>query len=240
MTETSGKIMTTPTKNTSTGKAPGNRPGRPKGTNTEATRQRILDAAEVLFSENSFNGVTIRQIAKLSAVDTALLHYHFGNKHSLLETVFERRAHILNNERMDALNHYDNAHIQPTTEGAIKAFIGPLLEKATSGDKHWKYYFALVAQVNNTPELGGDIMHRHFDPVVQRMLDIIQKALPEADRGDLYWSFQLFSGAIMLTLSQSGRVDRLSNGLCNSEDLVAAFDRLIPFATAGFEAVCKK
>ncbi len=223
-----------------TNKISGNRPGRPKGANTEATRQRILDAAEVLFSENSFNGVTIRQIATLSGVDTALLHYHFGNKRNLLETVFERRAHILNDERVAALDEYDKSTATPTTEGAIKAFIGPLLEKATSGDQHWKDYFALVAQVSNTPELGGDIMHRHFDPVVQLMLDVIQRALPTANRTDLYWSYQLFSGAIMLTLSQSGRVDRLSDGLCQSEDLVAAFDRLIPFATAGFEAVCEK
>ncbi|MFL0801993.1 MAG: TetR family transcriptional regulator [Agarilytica sp.] len=217
----------------------GGSPGRPRGVKAEETRQRILDAAEKLFSENSFNGVTIRQVANLSGVNTALLHYYFVNKRGLFESVFERRAAELNSERMAALEAYSRSTEKPTVKGAMSAFLGPILERAASGEVFWKTYFALIAQVSNTPELGGDMMSRHFDPVIQRLLDVIQQALPNADRENLYWCYQLFSGSIMLTLSQNGRVDRLSDGLCRSDDLAAIFDRLIPYSAAGFAAVCE-
>lgn len=214
-------------------------PGRPKGVKAEETQARILDAAEKLFSENTYNGVTIRQVAQMSGVNTALLHYYFVNKQGLFEAVFERRAEVLNQERLERMEAYVNTTDSPTIEGAIEQFLGPMLEKLTCEDApDWKTYFALIAQVSNTPNLGGEMMSRHFDPVVQKLLDIFQKVLPDADREGLYYSYQLFSGSIMLTLAQNGRVDRLSGGLCQSENLEEIFGRMIPYSAAGFKAVC--
>lgn len=41
-------------------------------------RERILDAAEALFAEHGYDGVTLRQIATQASVDVALANYHFG------------------------------------------------------------------------------------------------------------------------------------------------------------------
>jgi hypothetical protein len=48
------------------------------------------------------------------------------------------------------------------------------------------------------------------------------------------------SGALTLTLARTGRIDRLSDGLCRSEDFRAAYDHMIPFVAAGFKEVCAK
>jgi len=44
--------------------------------------------------------------------------------------------------------------------------------------------------------------------------------------------------ALTLTLSQTGRIDRLSNGVCRSSDFRAVHERMAPFIAAGFHAVC--
>jgi AcrR family transcriptional regulator len=57
---------------------PGRRPGDPA-----VTKQAILEAARDVFGESGFERATIRAIAARADVDPALVHHHFGSKHSL-------------------------------------------------------------------------------------------------------------------------------------------------------------
>jgi hypothetical protein len=63
--------------------------------------------------------------------------------------------------------------------------------------------------------------------------------LPGASEQELYWSYHFLSGALTLTLSQTGRIDRLSEGLCKSSDFTAIAQRMAPFIASGFERLCK-
>jgi hypothetical protein len=82
-------------------------------------------------------------------------------------------------------------------------------------------------------------MHRFFDPVVHQFIDTLQRALPDAELRDLYWGYQFLTGSMMLALSETGRIDQLSEGLCRSNDLEAARTRLFDYCAAGFEAIVK-
>ena len=66
------------------------------------------------------------------------------------------------------------------------------------------------------------------------------QALPQARDEDLYWSYQFLSGALTLTLSESGRLDVVSGGLCRSGDIDAASKRLAAYAAAGLIEVCRR
>jgi len=216
------------------------RRGRPpKDDAAPDTRERILDAAEEQFSAHGFWGVTIREVAEQAKVDTALLHYYFDTKRGLFDTVFARRAEIVNRERIDSIDAYEKAAGSGiTVEGVIDAFLQPILERAAHGDAGWHNYFALIAQVNNTPAWGGETMARTFDTVIHRLIQALRRALPDADEQDLYWSYHFLSGALTLTLSQTGRIDRLSGGLCKSSDFPAISARMAPFIASGFETLC--
>jgi AcrR family transcriptional regulator len=216
------------------------RRGRPlKEDGADDKQERILDSAEERFSVHGFDGVTIRDVASGAGVDTALLHYYFETKKGLFDAVFRRRAEILNRMRIESLNAYEQKFgSKVTVEGAVAAFTDPLFDLAAQGDVRWKHYFALLAQVNNTPVWGGKTMARYFDPVIQRLIEIVRIALPTAAPADLYWSYHFLSGALTLTLSQTGRIDRLSDGVCRSSDFRAVHERMAPFIAAGFHAVC--
>jgi len=56
-----------------------------KHTETEAL---ILDAARKVFLEKGFDGSTMQQIANVSGINKALLHYYFRSKDRLFEAVF--------------------------------------------------------------------------------------------------------------------------------------------------------
>jgi AcrR family transcriptional regulator len=216
-------------------------PGRPiKQNGGEAMRERILDAAEELFAEHGFDGVTVRQVTRKASVDVALAHYYFGTKRGLFDSVFLRRAAILNEARLKAI---DDFQINPgpggaTIEGFIQAFLDPVMERWANGGPGWKSYLAIVAQVNNTPKWGGETMARYFDPVIHRLIDALRGIMPGAHDADLFWSYQFFSGTLTLTFAETGRIDRLSSGLCHSSDYDAVRSRMAPFAAAGFQRVC--
>jgi AcrR family transcriptional regulator len=217
------------------------RRGRPPKAAAEAagdTRETILDVAEAQFSKHGFDGVTLRQVARDARVDTALIHYYFGAKRGLFDAVFLRRAEILNTERLDALERYERENPALEVEGIMEAFLRPILDPTAHRGEGWRNYFALVAQVNGTPQWGGETMTRYFDPVIRRLIEMLKKALPHARDEDLYWSYHMLSGALTLSMGQTGRIDLLSGGLCRSDDLGAARDHLIPFAAAGFRAAC--
>ena len=71
--------------------------------NAEATKERILDAAEHLFAKHGFDGVTVRQIMSKAGADVALAYYHFKSKRDLFDAALLRRAKTLNELRLAAL-----------------------------------------------------------------------------------------------------------------------------------------
>lgn len=215
--------------------------GRPSKGSGVDLKEVILDAAEALFARHGFYGVTTRQVATEAGVDTALIHYYFGAKRELFDAVLLRRAEIINRDRADAMTAYEAAHPgSMTAEGVIAAFIDPLIERALTGGSGWKNWLNLVAQINITPAWGGEVMHRFFDPVVRQLVETLGRALPGAELVDLYWCYQFLTGSMMLTVAETGRIDQLSDGQCQSSDLEAARRRLYAYCAAGFEAVIRE
>lgn len=213
---------------------------RPKADGATETAPVILDAAEKLFSMHGFHGVTVRAVAVECGVDSALVHYYFGTKQALFDAVFARRAALINQERMDAMARYEEEQGESmTVEGVAAAFLMPLLDPARHSDPGWKHYFALVGLVNSSRGWGADTMTTHFDPVVRRFIALVQQVLPHASTEDLFYSYHFLTGALTLTLSDTGRLDRLSGGRCSSSDMAALAPRMIDYCAAGFRAVCR-
>lgn len=52
-------------------------------------KQRILDAATALFAAKGFAGVGVREIARASGVNIAMISYYFGGKTGILKAIFE-------------------------------------------------------------------------------------------------------------------------------------------------------
>ncbi|GMU67962.1 MAG: TetR family transcriptional regulator [Steroidobacteraceae bacterium] len=211
---------------------------RTKAAQRARTLERILDAAEYLFSRHGLNGVALRDVAQRVGVHTSLMHYYFADKQRLFEAVFTRRAGITSSRRLDALDRYEReAGASVTVEGALRAFLDTDLELYIEGGKGWKNFAAFAARVSNSPE-GAALMDLHFDPVVLKLIGILKRALPGCADADIFWGYDFVSGALMHVLARTGRIDRLSGGVCQSEDFAAVKDRLAGFMAAGFIALC--
>ncbi|WP_432769845.1 TetR/AcrR family transcriptional regulator [Sphingopyxis sp.] len=202
--------------------------------------EQILDTAELLFSQHGFHGVTLKDVAKQVGVHHTLLNYYFDDKRTLFDAVFARRAVVTIDKRMQALDDYERAAGDaPTVEGALHAFLDTDLDLYIQGGEGWKNYGAFGAQASNSPE-GAEFMDKYFDPVVLRLIAILKKALPDAAEEDIFWGYHFVTGALMLTLARTGRIDKLSHGLCRSDDYEAVKARMARFMAAGFRDICNQ
>ena len=213
---------------------------RTKAEQRAETLEQILDAAEFLFSKHGLYGVTLRDVAQKIGVHTSLMHYYFEDKSALFMEVFARRANVTSERRMKALDQYEkDSRGKPTVAGALHAFLDTDFDLYMSGGQGWRNYGAFGSQLSNTPE-GAAVFDQYFDPVVLRLIGILKKALPDAAEEDIFWGYHFVTGSFMHSLSRSGRLDRLSNGLCHSDDLPAVKARMADFMAAGFLSFCRR
>ena len=214
-------------------KTPGRRPGK----------ERILDAAEQLFAQRGFHGVSLRDITQAAGVDVALVAYHFGGKRELFTAVFERRAEVLNRERLRAARGgapRRAARARPpsrrssTPSASRCSSARPAAGRAgRATSRSWP--------TSTTPRSSvPSMMTRHFDPLVDRFIAVLREALPSCPPREIYWGYQFLTGALTLTFAETGRIDKLSGGLCHSSDLDSVHQRLVPYVAAGFRALCAR
>lgn len=206
-----------------------------------ASQKLILDTSEELFSQLGYFGVTIKDVADKMGIHPALIHYYYDGKKALFDAVFERRMDYAVSTRTAGLDEYEaEAGANITVEGALRAYYDRAFDVYINGDEGWRNFGRIFAQVNNAPGYGAEKMDFYFDPLVLRLIGLLKKALPDAEEEDLFWSFQFTSGAYTLALSRTGRIDRLSGGLCASDDFEAVRERFVTFMAGGFDALYER
>ncbi|MDA5194045.1 TetR/AcrR family transcriptional regulator [Govanella unica] len=215
------------------------RAGRSKA-GGELTKDRILDAAEALFAEGGYDGVSLRQITQQAGVDLALANYHFETKENLFREVLRRRVDVLNGDR---LRHLDEARIaakgqSPTIAALIDVMVAPIIKRVRS-DPGWRNYCRLIAHSDINPK-HVQLISELIDPTFSHVISAMRMALPGIDDADLYWGIYYLLGAFLVTFSESGRIDLYSRGHCTSADLEAGYRRMVPFMAAGFESMLRE
>ena len=206
------------------------------------TRDKLMDAAEKLFARRGFHGTSLRDITGEAGVDLALVNYHFGGKKQLLSTVLDRRGKVLNEERLRRLAEVRlrAAPNAPSTEQVVGAFLDPILDRLAHEGPGWHSYFALIAYVNNSPEWGRKLMGKVFDSTAREFINAVMESLPGAAPEDIYWGYNFLTGALTLSLAETGRLDALSDGLCRSNDVAALKARLGPYVAAGLRGLAQR
>jgi AcrR family transcriptional regulator len=123
--------------------------GRPKG--DAQTRAALIDAAQSCFLHNSYERVSIRELARRAGVDAAMIRYYFDSKAGLFETmVREMVAPVAHVFKQDLKHHNDPPdalmrayYRMMTTSPALPRLIFQVLNQQVSSDEA----FSIVSNV---------------------------------------------------------------------------------------------
>ena len=100
------------------------------------TKTKIIETAERLFAEKGINNVSTREIAREAGQKNhSALHYHFGDKESLLDALLDYRLIPLDNRRKILLNEAVLKSKSLNLRELITVLITPLAERALDPKK---------------------------------------------------------------------------------------------------------
>ena len=74
-----------------------------------SSADKILQAATELFASNNFDGTSIKDISKLSGVNSALISYYFGGKKNLYQEVLNTQSAMF----LDLIEQVNKQAISP-------------------------------------------------------------------------------------------------------------------------------
>jgi AcrR family transcriptional regulator len=209
---------------------------RPKSERREETMGGILDAAEKRFAMHGREGVTLRAIAIDAHVDTSLVHYYFNDLEGVFRAVLLRKSAEINAIRNQAMDAYLAAHgARPSIEGAFDVFLRPAFETIASNTAYWGHYAAIVSSINSSRAYSRDYMSYTFNSTVHRFIELLIRLAPDVPQAKIYWFYHLISGSLTLSFAQTGRIDELSEGLCDSSDLAAILESMMQAYVSGFK-----
>jgi AcrR family transcriptional regulator len=214
-------------------------PVRPRGPRrSETTKQIIIDAAERCLAESDFDGVSLRTITDAAGVDLALVNYHFGSKENLVTEVIERRARMVHEARVLALEEARRAAGASvlSVEAIVTAFLEPWLIRLGSGDPGWRSYNRVLCQLSVMPKYLP-LTSRMLDPTALHFINALRAALPNAPPESIYWGYLFLLGAMMQVMMATGRIEKLSQGICRSDDMDQVLTQLVPFVAGGLHGL---
>lgn len=198
------------------------------------TRARILDAAELLFARGGFEGTSMRDIATMADVPVALVNFHGGAKEDFFATIVARRADVLAQYRLEALEAAKADGAALCLRDVLACFIHPYLNLAATGGPQWTAYARLIAHVS-ADERWRPISERCFDPTVKVFMEELRQLLPEAQARHVAGAF-VFSISAMLSLATSRwRIEAMAGETSGkTPELDAWAEFLIDFCEGGF------
>lgn len=200
------------------------------------TKDRILDAAELLFADHGFAGTSLRMVTSAAEVNLAAVNYHFGSKEGLVEAVFARRLGPMNRERLRRLDELERRHcdLPVPLEELVLAFVDPPLRMTAHAGAT---VVRLVGQAMSRPDdQTRRVFAAQFREIVRRFSAAMGRALPRLSDADLLWRMLFMVGAMAHTMALAEELREISGGRCDPDDVDATLDRLVTFVSAGLRA----
>lgn len=191
------------------------------------TRERLLNIAERLFAEKGVDSVSIRSINTAAQLSPGILHYHFGNKDTLLEAIIARRMDEIMIHREAMINSLDNG-TTPTTSDVAAILVTPLTNFVCNNKQSGLWYLKLVARLHsNKSQILSAVSQRYQDRVVNPQQQVLEASCPHLS-------------AKQLTLRLSFATSTLLQSACNwpleEAEISSQATQLITFIAAGLRA----
>lgn len=195
---------------------------------SDHTRTAILNAAEKLYAERGFGEVTLRDIVAAAEVNLAAVNYHFGSKDELIAELFVTRSLATNRERLNELKSAEQAGGgRASVESILRALVGPTLRGCLGPDRERSSAarFMIRASIESVPPIRK-IKNREVDHL-RKFAAAMRRSLPDRNEVDVYWGLHFALAMAHQTIRDSERLNKLSEGLCDLDDVQGIIDRIV-------------
>lgn len=201
---------------------------------TGATRNRILDAAEVLFAQQGFSETSLRDITQQAEVNLASVNYHFGSKLGLIQSVLDRYLSVYLPRLEDEFTRLDAEHNRSVST-LLNVFIVSLLSLQAMKPQAPTLFVQLLgrAYIDGQGHLRSFIRD-HYGPILMHLSHKCSLCIPTLDRESLFWRLHFALGTCVFSMASfSSLSDIAQTDFGQNTDLSRLFEKLLPFLAGG-------
>lgn len=150
----------------------------PRSKKDRDTRQKVLVAAEELFAEKGFYGVSVREITSRAKVHLSAVNYHFGSKEDLYFAVF-RECFL---ERARRIRKDFRARLKeapPSAEAIIRALAEAVLCGSMNDKERVIHYRLLAREITEPTKAFAVISEEAVRPLVSEVMEALRDHFPK-------------------------------------------------------------
>lgn len=206
---------------------------------SDETKRKIISAANELFAEKGFEGVSLREITALAGANVAAVNYHFGNKEQLIDEVIVQHVLPVMEERMRLLEDAKRvANGNPiSVRSILNAFIRPFLTVMNQSGQSKALFCKLSGRCMS--DRGGDLPEKavsDFVIMLNGFTQALEETIPHLPSQVLLWRLHFSFGVMAHTLMYEERFYEITNGSCGEPDLETTLQRMIDFCEGGLRS----
>lgn len=200
-------------------------------------RDQLLDVAESLFSLRGFYGVTVRQITDAANLRLASVNYYFKTKEDLFQAVMLRRALPIVDERKSRLLaiNFDKLSREEGVRELVLAIVDPMYRRVLDNDPGWRSYLNLLASISTIAVAPDEALGpmNSLELVSAEFVEALRLLSTNGNEQQAHNVFQFITGATLSTLSNNGRINKLSQGKFKSDEYASIYPDMIDFLSKG-------
>lgn len=206
----------------------------------DSTRSKIVMAALRVFATRGFEAASLKEITTASETNVAAIHYHFGSKEALIREVLQTVADPVNQLRMDMLERHPPGPGR-TLEHVVEALLAPSIRLSADATGDGRLLTRLILQARALPsEFTNTALFQQYDSMALHFVQALRDAEPGLSQAEAFWRYAFAIGAMHYIVADSDaanhRLNRLSGGLCDTDDPEAIVRQLVAFVVAGMRA----
>jgi len=198
---------------------------------------RLLDAAEELFSEHGFEGTSVRDIAGAAGCNIAAVNYYFGGKDKLYTEVWRRQLVQMRDARLNAIEQVmSESGGKPALEGLLRSFanavVGPFRDESRS-----RRFMNLMAREMIDQHVPVNLLIDELvKPTMGALRGALLKACPGLEESKIPLLIVFLAGQLMHVVHIKAMFEQVESTEMQAFDLNEAMDHVVKFSAAGIRA----
>ncbi len=158
---------------------------------TSDPKERILNAAERIFTEQGLEAVSLRAVTAEAGVNIAAVNYYFGSKAALLQAMTQRYFAPVNVEQLHQLEILETSTRGPSVEAILLAYTAPIFAMfdAQRG-REWMQAKILAYRAEPSPHINDQTESEGDAEVTSRYYEVLRRVLPHVPANELWWRFE--------------------------------------------------
>jgi AcrR family transcriptional regulator len=207
-----------------------------EGVEARETRERILEAAQRLFSERGLDATSVRDITSDAGCNVAAVNYHFGSKENLYVEAFRAMLGPLRDQRMAMIDELMERDPAPTLEEYLGSFAEGFLEPLVDESLGRRFMLFVSREISDQKLPTGLFLGEFIRPLVTRAVSSLDRVgVPMTPEQSFYCIFSLI-GQLLHAVKGQHMSAQLERTGAAPFDLGGFIEHFVRFSAAGIRA----